>query len=102
MTMHTAELDREVRKWRAIAITSIAAAFVLLIAGLVGTSYGLRQAVVARHSEAAARKDADMQRDAAIAAREAEAAQRRAAEAQRDMAVRSAESLRAGNEPPQK
>ncbi len=74
-------------------VTGLAAAFVLLIAGLIGTTYGLRQAVTARDNEAAARRDADAQKDAAIAARNAEEEQRKAAEAQRDKAEKIAEFM---------
>ncbi len=70
-------------------VTGLAAAFVLLIAGVIGTSIGLSQAVEARDAEAAARKEADTQRDAAVAARTAEERQRKLAEEQRDRAVKA-------------
>ncbi len=70
-------------------VTGLSAAFVLLIAGVIGTSIGLSQAVEARDAEAAARKEADTQRDAAVAARTAEERQRKLAEEQRDRAVKA-------------
>ncbi|MBL8764149.1 MAG: serine/threonine protein kinase, partial [Phycisphaerae bacterium] len=46
-------------------VAGLAAAFLLLVAGLVGTSYGLRQAVASRNAEALQRKTAEVQRDKA-------------------------------------
>ncbi len=74
-------------------VTGLAAAFVLLIAGVIGTSIGLRQAVLARDAEVAARKEADAQRDAAVAARAEEVKQRALAESQRDKAEKIAEFM---------
>jgi len=74
-------------------VTGLVAAFVLLVAGVVGTSIGLRQAVTARDNEAAARKDADIQKDAALGAQKAEAEQRKVAESQRDKAEKITEFM---------
>lgn len=74
-------------------VGGVAASFVLLLAGLIGTGYGLKDAVAARDEEAIARKDADDQRDAAVKAREAEAEQRKQAQSQRDKAERIAEFM---------
>ncbi len=74
-------------------VTGLVAAFLLLIAGVIGTSIGLRQAVRARDAESVARKEADTQRDAAVAARSAEEQQRKTAEAQRDKAEKIAEFM---------
>ncbi len=74
-------------------VAGLATAFVLLVAGVVGTGIGLGRAVVARDREAAARRDADTQKEAAVAARNAEETQRKAAEAQRDKAEKIAEFM---------
>jgi len=74
-------------------VTGLAAAFILLIAGLAGTGYGLKQAITARDNERAARTEADIQRNAALAAKESEAKERKIAEAQRDKAEKIAEFM---------
>jgi len=84
---------RHVRFWKTTAYAMACAAFVVLVAGIVGTSIGLGQAVRARDAEATARKEADTQRDAAIVARTEEQKQRRVAEAQRDEAEKIADFM---------
>ena len=74
-------------------VSGLAAAFILLVAGVIGTSIGLRQAVKARDDERAARTETDKQRDAALEARTAEQRQRETAEAQRDKAEKIAEFM---------
>ncbi len=74
-------------------VTGLAAAFVLLIAGVIGTGIGLKQAVDARDAESVARKEADTQRDAAVVAKVEERKQREAAEAQRDKAEKIADFM---------
>ncbi len=74
-------------------VAGLALAFVLLIAGLIGTSIGLGRATKAKAEEESARREADAQRDAAIAARNAEAAQRKEAESQRDKAEKIGEFM---------
>ena len=74
-------------------VMGLAAAFVLLIAGLIGTGYGLKQAITARDRERDARNESDLQKAAALAAKESEAKERKTAESQRDKAEKIAEFM---------
>jgi eukaryotic-like serine/threonine-protein kinase len=74
-------------------VLALLVAFFVLVAGLIGTSYGLKQAVHARDAESLARADAVKEKEAAVDAREAEARERNVAVAQRDKAEKIAEFM---------